>query len=93
MQFTAPLPFGTSRVPNPFLLFLPVFVEESPAKRIPNRVSRITSAGLVPDSLYDILLRRKVAGLMERVIGGSLIGFIRPRYVLAQRRQRPEREV
>ena len=26
--FTAPLPFGTSRVPNPFLLFLPVFVEE-----------------------------------------------------------------
>ena len=34
MQFTAPLPFGTSRVPNPFLLFLPVFVEESPAKRI-----------------------------------------------------------
>ena len=35
MQFTAPLPFGTSRVPNPFLLFLPVFVEESPAKRIP----------------------------------------------------------
>ena len=36
MQFTAPLPFGTSRVPNPFLLFLPVFVEESPAKRIPD---------------------------------------------------------
>ena len=34
MPFTAPLPFGTSRVPNPFLLFLPVFVEESPAKRI-----------------------------------------------------------
>ena len=34
MQFTAPLPFGTSRVLNPFLLFLPVFVEESPAKRI-----------------------------------------------------------
>ena len=38
MQFTAPLPFGTSRVPNPFLLFLPVFVEESPAKRIPKLV-------------------------------------------------------
>ena len=31
MQFTAPLMFGTSRVPNPFLLFLPVFDEESPS--------------------------------------------------------------
>ena len=34
-----PLPFGTSRVPNPFLLFLPVFVEESPAKRIRSTLS------------------------------------------------------
>ena len=41
MQFTAPLPFGTSRVPNPFLLFLPVFVEESPAKRIPLKPFKI----------------------------------------------------
>ena len=44
MQLTAPLPFGTSRVPNPFLLFMPVFVEESPAKRIPPRILPPTRA-------------------------------------------------
>ena len=35
-----PLPFGTSRVPNPFL---PVFVEESPAKRIRPAIVRRSS--------------------------------------------------
>ena len=56
MQFTAPLPFGTSRVPNPFLLFLPVFVEESntPSNGIPKgKVEAVTVAlrdlGMIED--------------------------------------------
>ena len=64
MQFTAPLPFGTSRVPNPFLLFLPVFVEESPAKRILDADIR---------AFFDRLSRDHLLRFLEHRIGDNRV--------------------